>query len=78
MHQMGYIHRDLKPANIMLGYGKRENNVYLIDFGLVKKTTECTFAGFSNNGKFMPKKLAGTPIYAPLNAHLLTGGILYS
>ena len=25
----------------------------------------------------MPKKLAGTPIYAPINAHLLTGGNIF-
>jgi serine/threonine protein kinase len=37
MHDIGYVHRDLKPANIMMGYGKKSNIVYLIDFGLAKK-----------------------------------------
>lgn len=37
MHNLGYVHRDLKPANIMMGLGRKENTVYLIDFGLTKK-----------------------------------------
>lgn len=37
MHDLGYIHRDLKPANIMIGLGKKENTIFLIDFGLTKK-----------------------------------------
>lgn len=37
MHDIGYVHRDLKPANIMIGIGKKENLIYLIDFGLTKK-----------------------------------------
>lgn len=37
MHDLGYVHRDLKPANIMMGTAKKENIVYLIDFGLTKK-----------------------------------------
>lgn len=54
----------------MLGYGRKENIIYLIDFGLSKKTSEFAYSGFSKVGG---KKLAGTPIYASVNAHLATG-----
>lgn len=43
MHALGFIHRDLKPANIMIGTGKNEHIVYLIDFGLSKKSSENQF-----------------------------------
>jgi serine/threonine protein kinase len=59
----------------MMGYGKKENVVYLIDFGLVKKISECAFRGFSDNNN-MSKKMAGTPIYSSINAHMATGGKL--
>jgi hypothetical protein len=60
----------------MMGYGKKENVVYLIDFGLVKKLSECAFRGFSDNNKMTSKKMAGTPIYSSINAHMATGGKL--
>ena len=72
MHTLGYIHRDLKPANIAVGYGKKENTIYLIDFGLSKKMNE----GGQNlgvGGPNVPKKMAGTPIYTAVTAHLGTG-----
>ena len=40
MHSIGFIHRDLKPANICVGLGKKENTIYLIDYGLTKKLNE--------------------------------------
>lgn len=71
IHMLGYIHRDLKPANIMVGYGRKENIIYLIDFGLTKKKQE-NFASFAKDPT--GKKMAGTPIYASINAHMATGG----
>jgi serine/threonine protein kinase len=47
MHQIGYIHRDLKPANIMVGLGKKENIIYLIDYGLAKKKSDVAYMPFS-------------------------------
>lgn len=47
MHTLGFIHRDLKPANILMGVGKKENVVYLIDFGLTKKKNEVNYTSFS-------------------------------
>ena len=75
MHKLGYLHRDVKPANIMVGRGKNVNVIYLIDFGLSKKLEECN-GGYSYSGS-KPKKMAGTPIYASINAHMATGGNLY-
>lgn len=56
-----------------MGFGKKESTVYLIDFGLTKKKQEVSYTPFAQNnlGK---KKMAGTPIYASINAHLATGG----
>ena len=38
IHSKGYVHNDIKAQNLLLGYGRtKENNVYLVDFGLVSK-----------------------------------------
>eukprot|EP00347_Sterkiella_histriomuscorum_P022880 403336811 len=71
MHDLGYVHRDLKPANIMMGQGKKENIVYLIDFGLTKKVGQISM-GYTSQGQ-ISRKMAGTPIYSSINAHLATG-----
>ena len=73
MHDLGYIHRDLKPANIMIGLGKKERTVYLIDFGLTKKISEMSIGPYSGISQ-ISRKMAGTPIYSSVNAHLATGG----
>jgi serine/threonine protein kinase len=71
MHDLGYVHRDLKPANIMMGMGKKENIVYLIDFGLTKKLGAMGMS-YPGTGQ-ISRKMAGTPIYSSINAHLATG-----
>ncbi len=68
MHGRGYLHRDLKPENFLIGLGKKESTVHLIDFGLAKKfllpiTGE--HIGFKHTSKFM-----GAVRYASLNAHM--------
>lgn len=38
IHSKGYVHNDIKAQNLMMGYGNgKENDVYLVDFGLVSK-----------------------------------------
>jgi len=38
IHNQGYCHNDIKAQNLLLGHGRtRENDVYLVDFGLVSK-----------------------------------------
>ena len=37
LHDKEYIHRDLKPENCVIGLGKDENTLYLIDFGLSRR-----------------------------------------
>ncbi len=37
MHSKNFVHRDIKPENILIGHGKRQHLVNLIDFGLSKR-----------------------------------------
>lgn len=36
-HSEGYVHRDIAPQNVLLGRGKDEGVVHLIDYGLCKR-----------------------------------------
>lgn len=64
LHNIGIIHRDLKPENIMTTM--RENNVYLIDFGIARYylNQDRVHIPITNN-----KKLIGNVRYASLNIH---------
>ena len=83
IHNFGFIHRDIKPSNFCLNkedekniiinyknniYLKNDINVYLIDFGLVKKSKQknenINEIIESNNKGFV-----GTLTYASLSAH---------
>lgn len=38
IHSNNYVHGDIKAQNLLLGFKKgTENQVYLVDFGLVEK-----------------------------------------
>ena len=67
IHSKYYIHRDIKPDNFMTGRGMKENQIYIIDFGLAKK-----FYSVSKRQhiKFCTgKHLIGTARYCGRNAH---------
>ena len=37
IHSRLYLHRDIKPDNFLMGLGRRQHYVYVIDFGLTKR-----------------------------------------
>jgi len=68
LHSRHFIHRDIKPENFLTGFGKKKQEIFLIDFGLAKrfrdpKTGE--HIGYSDG-----KSLTGTAIYASIYTHL--------
>lgn len=68
LHAKGYLHRDIKPDNFLVGRGKKEHLVHLIDFGLSKRYID------PRSGQHIPyrekKNLTGTARYASINTHL--------
>jgi len=84
LHDLGYIHRDIKPSNFCLrkddeksilinyknnNYFKHNINVYLIDFGLVKKLNLNEEKTILQNGESINRGFVGTLTYASLAAH---------
>lgn len=37
MHSKSFIHRDIKPENFLIGVGRKEQMIHIIDFGLSKR-----------------------------------------
>jgi len=67
VHSRNFLHRDIKPDNFLMGRGKCNHKLYIIDFGLAKKF-------LSKDGTHIPyrenKNLTGTARYASINTHL--------
>ena len=68
LHNKHFLYRDIKCENFNMGKGKKEDTIYLIDFGLGKKYKD------SKTGAHCPYKdnkgLVGTARYVSINTHL--------
>lgn len=67
-HVHYFLHRDVKPDNFLIGLGKNQDLIYIIDYGLAKKYyNQFTSEHIPYRDK---KSLTGTARYASLNTHI--------
>ncbi|OCK78088.1 kinase-like protein [Lepidopterella palustris CBS 459.81] len=65
IHSKGFIHRDIKPENMLMGDGRKGNQVYVTDMGLGQKLRDRG----ENDARCWKISLTGTARYASINGH---------
>jgi serine/threonine protein kinase len=64
---MYYIHRDVKPDNFCIGKNEKENELYIIDFGISKRYI--ARESFKHIAYLEGKKFNGNYIFASIKTH---------
>jgi serine/threonine protein kinase len=68
VHSCHLVHSDIKPANLLIGVGKHDNQIYMIDFGVARR-----YRDPKTHLHILHKAtgdLTGTAPYALINNHL--------
>lgn len=67
-HSKQFLHRDIKPDNFVIGLGKKQWLIHIIDYGLAKRYMD---PRTGTHIKYRDKKdLTGTARYTSINTHL--------
>lgn len=67
LHKNHFIHRDIKPDNFLIGSGKKQITIFMIDLGLAKRYRDPKTGNHIKQRD--NKNLTGTARYASKNAH---------
>jgi outer membrane protein OmpA-like peptidoglycan-associated protein len=81
-HAAGLVHRDVKPSNVLVERRGDDNQAFLSDFGVVKRTGQDAertgSAGWVGSADFVaPEQVLGDPVDGRADIYAL-GGVLYT